>query len=353
VDRLPIVPTGLSPFTWHVEFPAYHPVLEVARRHCEFMVNFRLDWGFGLCDPAVIERQSEQVQEGTRKTRTTVLKTPRGELTEVCIHDREVGSWGTAKAFVENEEDLARFESLPFEPYRPDVSGIERLRQTVGEAGLVYCNGIRDALGTATRAMSEQFRPIFCFTEPERLRRMVDRTQQRLYEHVEYLLDQGCGPVFRLYAIEPFVEPVMPPSFVDEFIVPYDREIVKLIHDRGRHVVMHCHGRLRAQIPRMVQIGIDGVDCVESPPANDATLAEMMRMAEGRFFLWGYVQFEDLARLSGEQIEQQVRAAVEVGGTEGRYILGQAASPWSAEISARTEENWIRMIEAGARYGGH
>jgi len=42
-----------------------------------------------------------------------------------------------------------------------------------------------------------------------------------------------------------------------------------------------------------------------------------------------------------------------MGGTDGRYVLGQAASPWSAEISQRTVDNWIRMIESGVKYGGH
>jgi len=352
-DRLPICPVGMSPFTWHMDFPSYHPVLEVARRHCEFMAGFPLDGGFALRDPNSLDMKSETVEAGERKTRTTVLRTPKGELTQVQVHDRSVGSWGLLKPFIGDEADLARMASLPFEPVVPDLAARAELESRVGDAGLVYCNGVRDALLTATSGMSEEFRPVFCFTEPERLRKMVERAQERLLAYVARVLDAGAGPVFRFYAIEDFVEPVMPPAFVDEFIVPYDREVVKLIHSRGRHVVMHCHGRLGAQIRRMVAIGVDGVDCAESPPQNDIDLAGMVRESGGKMFIWGYIQFETLARATPEQVDALVREAVAVGGTEGRYVLSQAASPWMAELPGRTAENLIRMIEAGARYGGH
>lgn len=350
-DRLPICPVGLSPFTRHAEFPAYGPILEVAKRSCEFMASYPLPGGNALCDPAIWKTDVHAEEEGERKTRTTVLHTPRGDLVEVRVHDRSVGSWATKKAFVNSEEELRKLESLAFEPVPIKLDGLAELQKKVGDAGLVYCNGIRSAMLTATWGMSEEFRTVFCYTERERLRTMVERAQERLLDYVTRLLDCGAGPVFRWYSIEEFVEPVMPPSFVDEFIVPYDREVVSLIHARGCYVVMHCHGRLGAQIERMVKIGVRGVDCVESPPQNDIDLAGMFEKADGRLFLWGYIQFEDLARKTPEQIEELVRRAVDMGGKTGRYVLSQAASPWTAELSPRVQENWIRMITAGVKYG--
>ncbi len=353
VDRLPIAPVGMTPFTWHPDFPDYHPVLRVAEKHCEFMASFGVRHGPGLCDPAALEMKTETVEEGERKTATTVLQTPKGPLTGVRVHDRSVGSWGVAKAMVENEEDLARRESLPYAPMPVDLEGLEEHREKVGDAGLVYFNGIQNALLTACWGMGEEFRTVFCFSEQERLRSMVERAQERLLDFTERLLEAGAGPVFRWYAIEDFVEPIMPPSFVDEFIVPFDREVVKLIHEAGRHAVMHCHGRLGAQIERMVAIGVDGSDCSESPPQNDIDLAGMIEKADGRMFIWGYIQFEALARASREEVYEMVRQAVVMGGTEGRYVLSQAASPWMAELPERTGENLIHMIEAGVKYGGH
>jgi hypothetical protein len=41
-----------------------------------------------------------------------------------------------------------------------------------------------------------------------------------------------------------------------------------------------------------------------------------------------------------------------MGGTDGRYVLSQAASPWMADLPGRTAENLVHMIEAGVKYGG-
>jgi len=351
-DRLPISPIGLTPYTWQVDHPAYRQILDVAEKHCEFMPKYGITGSLTRMDLWDVSRDVEEAADG-RKTEYTVLRTSKGGLTRTRVHDPAVGSWSMAKDFVQNEEDLEKRESLPYEPPEPDISGLEEFTEKVGEGGVVYCTGIHNALINATWGMSEELRPIFCFTQPERLRQLVETAQDRLLEYLERLLDRGAGPAFRMYAIENFVEPMMPPSFVDEFIVPYDREIVKLIHDKGCYVVMHCHGYLNAQIERMVKIGVDGVDCAECPPQNDIDLAGMIEKAEGRMFIWGYIQFEDLARSTGDEIEEMVRRAVEMGGTEGRYVLSQAASPWTHDISERTRENWIRMIEAGVKYGGH
>ena len=135
------------------------------------------------------------------------------------------------------------------------LDGIEEFKAQVGDAGLVYCNGITNALLLACWGMNEEFRTLFCFTEQDLLRKMVDAAQARLLEYTTKVLDAGAGPVFRFYSIEDFVEPMMPPRFVDEFIVPYDKEVIRLIHDRGCYAVMHCHGHLKEQIERMVKIG--------------------------------------------------------------------------------------------------
>ena len=353
VDRLPIVPVGMSPFTWHANFPGYHPVLRAAERHCEFMASYGLKRGLGLRDPDSLDMTTDTVEEGERKTATSVLKTPKGELTQVRVHNRSVGSWARAKTFVCDDDDLEKRESLPFKPAPASVEGLKELRERVGDAGLTYCNGIQDALLTACWGMSEEYRAIFCFSEQPRLRKLVERAQERVYDYTKRLLEAGAGPVFRWYAIEDFTEPLMPPSVVDEFIVPFDREVIKLIHDHGCYAVMHCHGRLGKQIERMVQIGVDGVDCAECPPQNDIDLAGMVEKAGGKMFIWGYLQFESLARASKEETYELVRQAVARGGAEGAYVLSQAASPWMAELPDRTGENMINMFEAGAKYGNH
>jgi hypothetical protein len=78
----------------------------------------------------------------------------------------------------------------------------------------------------------------------------------------------------------------------------------------------------------------------------------MVRKADGKLFIWGYIQFETLARCTKEDVYRLVREAVAAGGIEGRYVLSQAATPWMGELPGRTSENLVHMIEAGRKYGG-
>ena len=154
-----------------------------------------------------------------------------------------------------------------------------------------------------------------------------------------------------IISIEDYVEPVMPPSFVDEFIVPYDREVVRLIHSRGRRVVMHCHGRLTDRADRHHRRGRRAT----APKArrNDIDLAGIIAPGGRADVHLGLYQVRDAFAGDAERVDEMVRQAVEMGGSDGRYVLSQAASPWMAELPGRTTKNLIHMIEAGAKYGGH
>jgi len=356
-DRLPIVPTSIHPWHWCLEFDDYHPIVEVAKKHCDFFVSIGGNTGFLYGDPTTCERRSERrnLDDGIVETTTTIV-TPKGDLTSVRRRMPDSGNW-RMKAFVENEDDLDRLLSIPYRPFEPDLSGFFATREKIGDAGLAYYNGFSSPVTALGGMMSEDFRPVFFFTQPDRLRTIVETLAERAATLLAHLLKAGAGPVFRWYAMEPFTEPMMPPSFTDEFIVPYDTDLIRMIHDAGCYAIHHCHGRLGAAIERMVRVGYDGVDCVESPPANNVTLAEMFARAAtaaGRdrpLFLWGYIQMDDLEHKSGDQIERQVAEAIEVGGTDGRYVLGQAASPYMAHVPPQMQANWIRMIEVGARLG--
>ena len=49
------------------------------------------------------------------------------------------------------------------------------------------------------------------------------RPRQR--DYVQYLLEGGVTDVMRWYNIEEFTEPMMPPEFITENIVPYEEEV--------------------------------------------------------------------------------------------------------------------------------
>jgi uroporphyrinogen-III decarboxylase len=358
-DRLPIAPMGMHPWHWSARYPDYQPIIEAAKRHCDFFVSMGLDTGLLYGDPSECEQTNErkELPDGSVEVTTTYL-TPKGPVTSIRRRLPDSGDW-RVKALIESEEDLERVLSIPYKPHRPDLSDFLAGREKIGDLGVAYLNGLHSPACLLGGAMSEEFRAIYFFTQPKRLHEILEQMAERVHAMVDYVLAAGVGPAFRWYAMESFTEPLMPPSFTDEFIVPYDVDLIRKIHAAGGYVAQHCHGRLGAMIEKMVRVGYDGVDCTESPPQNDVTLAEMLDRAKAAaghdraLFFWGYVQMDDLEHKSGDEIEQEVREAIRMGGTDGRYVLSQAASPYMAHVPPRMQANWIRMLETGARCGGH
>lgn len=356
-DRLPIVPMGMHPWHWSATYADYQPVLEVAKKHCDFMASAGLPTGLFYGDPDVVEvcHDRRPLPDGGNEVTTTYM-TPKGPLQTIRRRVPDSGDW-RVKSLIESEEDLEKALSIPYRPYRPDLSDLFALREKIGDAGVLYLNGFHSPVNTLGAAFSEEFRAIYFFTEQARVRKIVEEFVGRAHELLDYFLAAGLGPAFRWYAMESFTEPLMPPSFTEEFIVPYDRDLIAKIHKAGCGVAHHCHGRLGALIEKMVRCGYDGIDCAECPPQNDVTLTEMLARAraaaDGRerpLFVWGYIQMDDLEHKTPDQLERQIRDAIEQGGTDGLFLLSQAASPYMANVPKRMQENWTRMIEFGATY---
>ena len=102
---------------------------------------------------------------------------------------------------------------------------------------------------------------------------------------------------------------------------------------------------------RIADLGADGIQPIEEPPIGDCTMAEAKRRIGDRVCLVGSVQYDDLARLTPDEMEALVKRQIEDAGAGGGMILAPTAGPYAAVLSERQQENTIRFIEAGHRWG--
>jgi hypothetical protein len=274
-----------------------------------------------------------------------------GDLTARSKKDAMVsGSPAPEKFLIETAEDVEKMLSL--KKYRtnlPDVSNILEKQKEVGDEGLVCVTSLASPLVMAAHAFKYDFFLVYAFENPEKIREVAEMNFKRMSKLVEYLLDRGAGPVFRYSNFEGYTTPMMPPSFADEFLAPYDEKIIKMIHDGGCYVDNHCHGQLRDQIHNFIRIGSDCINCFEPPPANDIDLREFKQKTDSRISVWGYIQWEDIERKSSDEIRKLTREALEMSGNRG-FILSQSASAHASEVSQKFSENIVAMIEEGAAY---
>lgn len=348
---VPISPLSINRFEWANDFPAYKKAIEAVTKFGCPIVKAPLDNRPFLCDPLQTQPKQEKKKEGDVDIIRDSIQTPKGELFSISKRNPKVsGSAAAEKFMIETEEDVEKLRSLSaYGTYLPDPTPILKKQQEVGDEGIVSANGIHTPAIMAAGAFKYEFFLMWAFTSPELLHELAEVNYKRVETQLAHLLEKGAGPVFRWYNFEGYTSPMMPPSFADEFIAPYDEKLIKMVHDAGGYVDNHCHGRLRDQVHNFLRIGADCVNCVEPPPANDIDLKELREKTGGKIAFWGYIQWEDMERKDEKEIRRLTREALEMAGGKG-FILSQAASAYAAEISANFSNNLLAMIDEGVKY---
>jgi len=99
-------------------------------------------------------------------------------------------------------------------------------------------------------------------------------------------------------------------------------------------------------------MGADGLHPLE-PVGNtgDCDLAEVKREYGRDICLVGNIQYDDLARLSGDDLDRVVREAVLAAKDKGGFILAPSCTPYHKPLPEHVEANILRFVEAGLKHG--
>ena len=176
---------------------------------------------------------------------------------------------------------------------------------------------------------------------------------ERLFTYLHKALEKGAGPVFFSVGIEFVAPPLCSPSAFDALISPFDTPLFDLIHQYGGKVIVHHHGNIKSIINKIVALGADGIQPIEEPPVGDCTLSHARSQIGKHVCIIGSVQYDDFARLPPEAMEDLVKRQISDAGQQGSMILAPTAGPYAAILSHRQQENILKFIEAGLRWGSY
>jgi len=382
-DRVPVSLYLLNPYDerdWRSRDPSFQEVLTMARQHSDtFGLTYPENLGLFYSAPGSIPhtvtvreyaggvllrkstaqggppRYGESTRDVTggpaeRIIEETVVETPRGPITSIQRRDRGVDTVWVLKHFVETPHDLDAFLSLPFEQPRPSAAAALLLQKNLGERGVAGLF-MDDPLLPVVELFGTQAFVELAYTETKRIRSLLDLFQQRLLPVYESLAGEAKGLYFRIAGPEYVGVPLMAPRFFREFVVPYDRELVRLVRDSGNWTALHMHGRLHDNLAAIAEIhphALEPIECLPSTTA-DVTLAEVKQRIGGEICLMGNIQ-EGLFELgSPAEVEYQVQQAIADGAPGGGFILIPTDVAF-APLSGRKSENIKAFLRAGAEY---
>jgi hypothetical protein len=355
VDRAPISPPiGFDPIAWDArgeecrpDDPLWTEVARVCAQHCDCLVHVPavgglFDRRFLLTPTRYIERLPDE-KEGEWILQRHVIHTPKGDLTTTDKYQPGIGTSWYTEPLVKTVEDAEALLSVPYEFVPPNLAPALEFMDRVGERALTEV-GVSTPLVSVSRLMHFDQFLLWCVTQRDLVHRLISTMAERVRVGLEYVLKAGVGPCFWVGGSEQATPPMMGPAMYDDFVVRYDGPLLDLVHQHGGLVHVHCHGKVRGILDRLVAMGADMLDPVEPPPDGDVTMAEARRMTQGKVTLLGNIEFRELEFASSSRIRELVRTAIQQAGE--RMVLYPSATPHE-RLTPKYRDNALAYLEAG------
>jgi uroporphyrinogen decarboxylase len=213
-----------------------------------------------------------------------------------------------------------------------------------GRRAVVFCSN--DSFVTSWEVRGGLEHLLVDYLENAELAHGIARVSTDYYKELFVeAIDRGADAVLFGSDLAFNMNTMMSPAQFDEFIAPYLRELVEVVHGRGAKAIKHSDGNLWPVLDRLIDIGFDGIHPIQ-PQCMD--LNEVKEHCGKRVCLIGNIDCIDLLPSgSKEEVEEAVRQAIKVAAPGGGYILSSSNSIHPG----CKPENYIAMVRATHKYG--
>jgi uroporphyrinogen-III decarboxylase len=178
----------------------------------------------------------------------------------------------------------------------------------------------------------------------------IEVFSQRICDHAKAALAGGVNGVFGWVGPELCIPPLMSPSAFDKFVYPFDKKLIKVIHNGGGRVWVHCHGKMKPVIERFAEMGVDALNPIEPPPMGDVTMDEAFGIVGDRMALEGNIESHDLMTGTKEELRKKIHETLDAGRGKRLILCPSSAYAEHPNPTPQEIENWIFYIDEGVRY---
>ena len=127
---------------------------------------------------------------------------------------------------------------------------------------------------------------------------------------------------------------VISPGLFDEFVAPYDSELIAAAHEAGQRISYHTCGGMMPILERIADMGPDAMETF-TPPAmgGDTNLREAKKRIGDRIcMIGGFDQFHYFRGAVPEKTREAVRRCFEEAGDNGGFILSPSDHFFDADV---------------------
>ncbi len=264
------------------------------------------------------------------------IATPVGALTTV-LQSSDTTSW-IAERLVKDKRDIDIIGAHAPAPVC-DVAGVNAAAAAYGERGLVrgtvVCFDIYGQPGCwqdAACLFGIQNLILATYDDPA----WVHAFLRILLERKKTFVRSMAGARFDLVELGggDASSTVISPRLFDEFVAPYDGELIRLAHEGGQRIVYHTCGGMMPFLERIAAMGPDAMETFTPPGmGGDTRIGEAKKRIGGRVcMIGGFDQFHFLLGCRPEDTRREVRRLFEEAGEGGGFILSPSDHFFDADL---------------------
>ena len=280
--------------------------------------------------------EAESIPDSQYNTTRYNFVTPKGTLSMV-LQGNQYTDW-VVEPLVKQKRDIDLIAEFVTHP-KCDVEAVNRRAEAFGERGLVRGHicyfdvyGQPGSWQDAVELVGTERLILETYDDPEWVHELIKILQERKktfirsLEGARYdLLELGGGAASST---------VISPKIFDEFVAPYDAELIELAHSVGQRIVYHTCGGMMPILERIADMKPDAMETfTPADMGGDVRLAEAKRRIGDRVcMIGGFDQFHFFIGCTPEQTRAEVRRCFEEAGPGGGYILSPSDHFFDAEI---------------------
>ncbi len=265
-----------------------------------------------------------------------------------------------AGRFLDSEEDLDVFLSLPIldEPaaiesalsaYLPGYLA-EKVAFPIDTGAMMLDLG--EPIGVLYGAANLLEYPIWSLTRREEITAFLGRLQKHFIEKYRWCLERDLADIYFMVGSELAAPPMVSRKTFREWILPFQKELIDLVHSYGKLVITHFHGQIRDLLDDFLWLAPDGLHTIEEPPVGNCPLSEALAKVDDRIALIGTIQYDEFRALEPLAMRAEVRRVLSQAKGR-RFILSPSAGPFHPVLDDRMLDNYLAFLDEGDRFGGN
>jgi len=331
--------------------PSWRPLLELAAEYTDLIRmrspvkprSHQIDAG----NPRGEFFETEEYVEGGCRCTLVTLTIAGRTMTSLTRRSPEVDTLWTIEHLLKNIDDLKAYLELPDEVFAEeiDVKSLIEEDQRLAERGIVMVD-TEDPICAAASLFSMADYTVVALTEQRLFHRLLEKLSHHIHARTEKTAIGFPGHLWRIYGPEYATEPYLPPHLFAEYVVRYTGPMVETIQKHGGFARVHCHGRIRAVLDYIVEMGATAIDPIEPPPQGDVELAQVRREYGEKLVLFGNIEYADIENTEPARFERIVEKSLS-DGTQGRgkgFVLMPSSAAISRKVTPRVLANYETMV---------